>query len=274
MKFQKIATTVLFVTITLAYTFAQDTMYVMQKEGGVLKLPVANIDSVIFYSPFSSDSGTVTDPNGNIYKTVKIGDQEWMAENLKATKYADGTEIPHVIGDNAWVDLDEYFAKEKAYCFYNNNESPGYGALYTYYAAVNGDESGNKVQGVCPTGWHVPSDAEWKILEMYLGMNESDADDFGWSRGTTEGEKLKAAEGWSIIGNEAGKVGFSALASGFRNYYWGRFINAGYFCSWWTSTKMEYSSVSYGRDLDYSHRTISRSTNYTTDGFSVRCLRD
>jgi len=126
---------------------------------------------------FDSQSSNVSDYDGNIYQTVAIGNQIWMMENLKSTHYADGTAIPLVESRSAWDALDE---NDKAYCYFNNSAANGetYGALYTWEAAMNGAYSshGNPsgVQGVCPDGWHLPSDAEWDELKTYLG-GESEA---------------------------------------------------------------------------------------------------
>ena len=126
---------------------------------------------------------TVIDYDGNEYQIVQIGDQEWMAENLKVTHYADGTTIPLVEGTVEWTELD---TDGKAYCWYENNTSlkDTYGALYTWPAAMKGAVNSG-VQGVCPDGWHMPSEAEWKVLEMTLGMSQSDVESIGW-RGTDE----------------------------------------------------------------------------------------
>ena len=119
--------------------------------------------------------GTVTDIDGNVYNTVKIGNQCWMSENLKVTKYSDGSPIPHVIDPIEWAGI---YNKDTnyAYCYYNNNangEADIYGALYNWAAAMgkntlssNSNPSG--VQGVCPDGWHLPSNSEWTELENYL----------------------------------------------------------------------------------------------------------
>jgi len=113
---------------------------------------------------FITDILTVTDYDGNTYNTVQIGNQVWMAENLKVTHYSDGTEIQLVEDKSAWETLSH---TDKAYCYYNNISSNGktYGALYTWAAVMNGAGSSNtnpgRVQGVCPDGWHLPSDAKW-----------------------------------------------------------------------------------------------------------------
>ena len=120
------------------------------------------------------------DADSNYYPVVIIGTQTWMAKNLKTTKYNDNTAIPGVTNNTTWAN-----STFPAYCWYNNNGAAYknlYGALYNWHTV----DSGN----FCPVGWHVPSDDEWKTLEMYLGMSQSDADGEG-IRGTDEGGKLK-----------------------------------------------------------------------------------
>jgi len=137
--------------------------------------------------------GTVTDFDGNVYKTIKIGEQWWMAENLKTTHYADGSAL--VDGTDSGDIFSDYDTK---YYFWYNNDSltyaETYGALYTWAAVMNKETSSNEnpsgVQGICPVGWHVPSDEEWKELEMFLGMSREEADETG-HRGTDEGAKMK-----------------------------------------------------------------------------------
>ena len=113
----------------------------------------------------AQETDTIVDPrDGKVYNIVKIGNQWWMAENLNAIKYSDGTAIPLVEDTAAWNNLTEI---DKAYCYYDNDVSNGdiYGALYTWVAAMNGavssDANPSGVQGICPAGWHMPSDEEW-----------------------------------------------------------------------------------------------------------------
>jgi hypothetical protein len=122
-----------------------------------------------------SDCGTVTDIDGNEYKTIKIGDQNWMAENLKTTHYNDGSDIPTGYSNSEWTQL-----QTGAYAVYDDDASNAdiYGNLYNWYVV---DDS----RGLCMDGWHVPSDEEFKELEMVLGLSEEEADNEGW-RGTIE----------------------------------------------------------------------------------------
>jgi uncharacterized protein (TIGR02145 family) len=210
-------------------------------------------------------STTVSDIDGNAYKTIKIGDQWWMAENLKTTKYDDGTVIPNVTDPTAWCNITS-----GAYCIYENdiNNAPIYGHLYNFYAVLD-------TRKLCPAGWHVPSDDEWKTLEMYLGMTVG-LDDIG-ERGTTEGGKLKETgyEHWFSPNEGAtNESGFTALPGSFRNSQ--GVTVAGFYpktlsdqnAVWWTSTE------GYYRALHHYNSTIYRYYYWYSNGFSVRCIKD
>ncbi|MBC8192252.1 MAG: fibronectin type III domain-containing protein, partial [FCB group bacterium] len=152
----------------------------------------------------------MVDYDGNIYETIQIGDQVWMAENLRVTHYRDGTAIPNLTSDGDWTSTST-----GAYCYYANNSVNGetYGALYNWYAVTDGRD-------IAPEGWHVPTDADWKELEMFLGMSQSEADATGY-RGTNEGSKLAGNAGlWtdgSLENNSGfGTSGFTALPGGYR----------------------------------------------------------
>ncbi len=226
---------------------------------------------------------TVTDIDGNTYKTVKIGNQVWMAENLKTTHFADGTVIPYVTDHSEWADLGDNNI-DKAYCFYDNNLSNKdiYGALYTWAAAMNGENSSDTnpgyVQGVCPGGWHLPGDAEWKELEIYLGMTQTEANNIG-CRGTNEGSKLAGNEDLWIGGAletdvEFNTSGFSALPSGIR--YFGtnfNFDGANTSCFFWSSTEQS-STDTWSRYLSYYLTEICKLSRSKSYGFSVRCVKD
>jgi uncharacterized protein (TIGR02145 family) len=222
-----------------------------------------------------------TDFDGNTYPTVKIGTQTWMAENLKTTHFANGTEIPLVENDLSWDNLSY---TDKAYCFYDNSGANGamFGALYTWPAAMNGEASNELnpsfVQGACPCGWHLPSDDEWMELEMFLGMSYEEAYGLGW-RGTDEGDKLKANRGWFEDGNGNNSSGFSALPGGSRMN--DLFSGLGETTYFWSTT--EYFNITYlafNRSLSYLNSQIgffsaSHYYGYPKNyGFSVRCVKD
>ena len=229
---------------------------------------------------FSTDDCTVTDYDGNTYQTVTIGTQTWMAENLNVTHYSNGTSIPLVESTSAWNALTE---TDKAYCWIGNLPSNGntYGALYRWAAAMNGagssDANPSGVQGVCPSGWHLPSDAEWKQLEMYLGMSQAEADASGF-RGTDEGDKLKetGTTHWDGPGTNpiaTNESGFTALPGGFR-YYDGTMDTFGYGGYWWSSTESN-SLYAWYRVLHYFSSEVERTNYYIKEmGYSVRCIMD
>ena len=223
-------------------------------------------------SPLLSD--TVTDIEGNIYKTVKIGDQTWMAENLKVTRYPDGTPIPFIEDSAIWFHLSLY---DQAYCWYDNMITNGYyGALYTWSAAMNGTEGSDAnpsgIQGVCPDVWHIPSDSEWKQFEMFLGMSQEEADGTDW-RGTDEGGRMKH-EGtifWEDPNTGAtNESGFSALPGGWR-HGGAFFVGLGTNARFWTSSKMSYAWI---RGLDYNSSQVYRDFTGFYRGHSVRCVQD
>ncbi|UCH13414.1 MAG: hypothetical protein JSV22_09890 [Bacteroidales bacterium] len=207
------------------------------------------------------------------YKTVQIGDQVWMAENMKATVYADST--PLVDGTGVGDITNDYTTKY--WFFYNDN--PGnketYGLLYTWAAMMNGEPAGDNnpsgVQGICPTGWHVSSDSEWKEMEMFLGMNQAEADATDW-RGIDEGTELKTTVGWNSGGNGTNLSGFSALPAGFRHWD-GNFGSLGVGALFWTCTEFDSQNV-WGRLLLFNYENVFRNYDYKDRGLSVRCVKD
>ena len=191
--------------------------------------------------------------DGYTYSVVEIGDQCWFAENLRSTLYADGTPILEVTDNQAWTELSS-----GRRCDYNNDGSnvPTYGRLYNWYAV---DDS----RGLCPSGWHVPTDGEWTELKDYISSE-------GFSG--MEGTILKSTSGWYDDGNGADYFGFSALPGGSRSSYDGFFSNAGNFGYWWSSSP--YGGFAWFRILHSLSPDLSRSLDYPRFGFSVRCLRD
>lgn len=224
--------------------------------------------------------GTVSDYDGNNYFTIQLGDQWWMINNLQTTHYADGTQIPLIENKFIWETLG---SDDKAYCYYDNNEnneSHTYGALYTWAAAMNGASSTNgnpsEIQGVCPDGWHLPSDDEWKELEMFMGMSQEETDIAGL-RGTNEGSQLATSrdlwsEGYLVADPDFGTSGFIAQPAGGRRYD-GSFGHMGDNANFWTAT--EYSDIrAWGRHIYSSYTSVHRYKNVKSDGFSVRCVKD
>ncbi len=213
------------------------------------------------------ETGIVTDVDGNVYKTIKIGNQWWMAENLKVKRYNDSTFILQLQSNTDWNDT------LAGYCSYANNSSNtlNYGLLYNFYAVGHSKK-------IAPKGWHIPSDEEWKTLERSLGMSNQEIEKNSW-RGTNQGEKMKtvlgSTLGWTKYGDvwNTNESGFSAIAGSCRmfNGVWG---DPGLFATgfWWTSTNKN-NQVWY-RHLDYKTSNVFRFYGSKNYGFSVRCVKD
>lgn len=209
--------------------------------------------------------GHVTDIDGNIYKTVKIGDQWWMAENLNVTKYRNGDDIYHITDYHILDSLTT-----GAYSNYNSDTIlvNDFGRLYNWFAVID-------TRNIAPNGWHIPSDEEWKTLEIYLGMDQSEAD--GWSyRGTDEGGKLKITGTliWDSPNSGAtNETGFSALPSGKAFKYGYRGLRQ--IAYYWSTTENEsYNSSVWTRWLSNEHAIIGRNSYEKYDCYSVRCIKD
>ncbi len=210
------------------------------------------------------ERGTVRDIDNNIYQTVKIGDQWWMAENLKVTRYRNGDVIPHVTDNSTWQGLST-----GAFCSSDNADSniATYGLLYNWYAV--GDS-----RNIAPAGWHIPTDNEWKELEMHLGMSQSQADASGW-RGTFEGGKLKETETlhWSSPNYGASnETGFTALPGGHR-FFTGGYNLVGTHGDWWSATEIDNNNA-WNRELYYQYAKVLRYSGNKTGGVSIRCVKD
>ena len=206
-------------------------------------------------------TASVTDIDGHTYKTILIGSQVWMAENLKVTHYRNGESIGSGYADNAWSMLSS-----GAY----GNYPGAIGSfeihkLYNWYAVVDKRE-------LAPEGWHIPTDEEWKVLERYLGMSRTAASKAEW-RGTYEGAKLKSTNGWNNNNNGNNSSGFSALPIGYRNCgngHYNEMHNTSYF---WSTTEKD-STRAWCRKLYHSYSNIYRSSLEKGNGFSVRCIKD
>jgi uncharacterized protein (TIGR02145 family) len=196
---------------------------------------------------------TVVDIDGNVYHIVAIGTQDWLVENLKVTHYRNGDAIPNVTIDTLWEKLTT-----GAYCDYNNTpgNSATYGRLYNWYAV-------NDNRKIAPTGWHVPTDAEWTILTTFLGGE------------AVAGAKLKetGTTHWQDPNSGAtNENGFTGLPGGSRHFD-GLFDYIGFGGVWWSSTS-ENDNDSWTRYLDYGNIDVYRDLNLKRHGASVRCVRD
>lgn len=198
---------------------------------------------------------TVSDIDGNIYETIVIGTQTWMTENLKTTKYNDGTPIPNIVDDATWASLTT-----GAYGDFGNVPSNSiiYGKLYNWYVVASSNP-----KNVCPVGWHVPSDIEWTTLTNWLG-GESVAGGKLKESGTAHWVNTSIS-----VTNESG---FSALPGGYRDYS-GPSFDIGDWGYWWSST--EYTTGQAWNRIMYSgYLSVLRSDNNRNIGYSVRCLKD
>ena len=210
--------------------------------------------------------GTMRGNDGKVYKTVRIGNQIWMAENLMETRYRNGDAIPEVRDSDQWARVTT-----GARCSYDNNAGNAdiYGYLYNWHAV-------NDRRNIAPPGWRVPSDDDWKELERALGMSRSVADETGW-RGSPVGSRL--AGGASLWGSGAlknhavfGTSGFSALPAGYRHDANGRFYNNSY-AHFWSATVFG-ANHAWDRYLYFNDSGVYRYDYNKRTGFSVRLVRD
>jgi len=213
-------------------------------------------------------NNTVSDVDGNVYHTVQIGTQTWMVENLKTTKYNDGSPIPLVSDSAAWYNL-----RTPGYCWYDNaiaNKST-YGALYNWYTVNAGK--------LAPKGWHIPTNDEWLVLKDYMIANGYNVD--GITNENFIAKSLAANTNWNnsthygAIGYDLTKnnsSGFTAFPGGARSLT-GTFESIGFDGYWWSST--EFSNYSaWIRYLNSVDGDLGSTDASMQDGLSVRCVRD
>ena len=208
-----------------------------------------------------------SDADSNHYAVVQIGSQLWMQENLKTTKYRNGSDIPNVPDSASWVNLST-----GAYCDYHNLPSEGeyYGHLYNFFAVADN-------RSMCPTGWHVPSHSEWNIMEKFLD-NTVDTMALGGT-GTVIGRILK--EGcdtrWAYMDSTCGlnSAGFTALCSNFRNATgaWSLAPDNNHDDCFWTATSYNTNSAWF-RSLRWCYGDIYSLFPMKKAGHSVRCVKD
>ncbi|NOU18564.1 MAG: hypothetical protein HOO91_13495 [Bacteroidales bacterium] len=202
--------------------------------------------------------GTMADQDGNIYKTIAIGTQVWMAENLRTTKYRNGEAIPNVTGNAEWGNLTT-----GAYCYYNNTKDidsiATFGGLYNWYTVSDS-------RGLAPKGWHVPTDADWTTLVTYLGDGDLTLGN------SIAGGMMKESGGihWGSFPAD-NSSGFTALAGGWRNYDDGSFDVIHLYGSWWSSIGIYYA---YFFSLNGSESSVFWAINYPRYGYSVRCIKN
>jgi uncharacterized protein (TIGR02145 family) len=187
----------------------------------------------------------------NSYKTVKIGSQEWMSENLKVNTFRNGDLIPQAKTDDEWDEAK--WNKQPAWCYYDYDPANGekHGKLYNWFAV-------NDARQLAPEGWHIPGDEEWDVLRKRLVTGIA-------------GGKMKSTDGWNDAGNGTNSSGFNGLPSGYRNYEGFNGIGSeGY---WWSSTGSDSQWVSC-RYLSFSDSHLHKHNMSNGDGLSVRCIKD
>jgi uncharacterized protein (TIGR02145 family) len=239
---------------------------------------VAMGDLLIFLSDFTNECeplggapgfscGEETSHDGYSYSTVVIGEQCWFQENLRSEHYLNGDAIPGELSDVEWVGMSS-----GAQAVYNNDVAnlAAYGRLYNWYAV-------DDVRGLCPSGWHVPSDEDFNTLELHLGMPASEVDDTGWRGGAQNvGGKLKEAgtTHWDLPNEGAdNSSGFTALGGGIAAAYTAEYTDSlRTTASFWSSSPN--SERAWYRKVYSCYPDVDRSYDDVFRGFSVRCLRD
>jgi len=227
--------------------------------GGVLhsatidEIPVASATRtfVMAAGTVCPNSPNVTDIDGNVYASVQIGSQCWMAENLRTSQNSDGSTIPNITDNTAWTQLST-----GAWCNFANNPANDatYGKLYNWYAAAN--------PNICPQGWHVPTDAEWTVLSTYLGGEN------------VAGDKMKATTLWNAPNTGAtNESGFSGLPGAGRDDLNGYFSSLGYHGYWWSASESG-AEFAWYRYLFSNFAGVYRYYNSKKKGFCLRCVRD
>ena len=243
-----------FILATTQAQTTQDSLYVWKAGVMIHKQSIkpADMDSITFKGP------VVNLPN------VTICTQIWTTINLDVTTYSDGTPIPQVTDPTAWGNLTT-----GAWCYYNNDAANGttYGKLYNWYAAAGIYDAASLAnpalrKKLAPTGYHVPTDAEWTTLTTCLGGE------------TVAGGKMKetGTAHWNSPNTDAtNSSGFTGLPGGYR-YSNGTFNGIGYNGSWWGSSEL--ATYAWYRYLNYSNGFANSGNDYKPTGLSVRCLRD
>ncbi len=242
-----------FTLLLLTFTFSFVTCCKVGEDGPTN--PTNGLTTAVFNPKLKY--GSLADIDGNVYKTIKIGTQTWMAENLRVTHYRNGDPIPNVTDTAQWVDLTY-----GAYCYYNNTQKldsiATFGGLYNWFAVSD-------PRGLAPKGWHVPTDEDWKTLITFLGDGDLTLGN------SIAGDKMKEAGGkhWSPS-EEDNSSGFTALPGGWRNYRTGDFEFIRLYGNWW-SAKGDYYAYFFSLSLDPN---VFWARNYPQYGYSIRCIKD
>ncbi|MFM7103980.1 MAG: fibrobacter succinogenes major paralogous domain-containing protein [Flavobacteriales bacterium] len=252
-------------------TFENDNVVLTRENGESFSTPRAQIDLARMYQ-FSSlhtcwaenvhnpavPNGSMMDQQGNSYKTIVIGEQEWMAENLNTSLYRNGEAIPEIESSVEWSST-----QSGAYCHFDNistNACP-YGKLYNWYACVNSRQ-------LCPQGWHIPSDSEWSIVANYLGGSS-----MAGSAMKSLGSVATSNGLWLDSNLEAtNNSGFSGIPGGYRSLN-GSFTGFGLMGIFWSRNTSD-SDGAYSRGLYATGSSVERADDDRPNGYSVRCIKD
>ena len=237
-----------------------------------------DVDTTFSYTcaSFFGGCGDPLEYQGYDYETVQIGEQCWFAENLRSENYDNGDAIPAGLSNSQWNSTTSgatvVYGEGSSTCYTYSPDGNAcdeawslseYGRLYNWFAV-------DDARGLCPSGWHVPTDGEWMTMEMALGMSESEANSYGW-RGTDQGIQMKTTYGWSGAPNGMNSSGFSGLPGG-RRFVNGDFSSAGSNGNWWSSSPS--GSDAWKRNLSNGGEGVLRSAAAPRYGYSVRCVRD
>ena len=262
-------------TVNLSATANTGYQFAVWAEGDVMvdmesqfayEMPARNVNLTAHF--FVPGNG-VTDIDGNTYPSVIIGQQEWMAGNLRVTRFNDGTTIPHLTEGSDWVQLTT-----PAYCWFNNDE-PGHkvtlGALYSWFVT---DAQSNGGKNVCPEGWHVPSDAEWSQMILHLDPNSNPNN---LQESLNAGGKLKEAGFLYWDSPNAGATnatGFFGRPGGFRDQG-ANFVQMGQLGRWWTADEHKgFPSSAWWRSIESGSPRVARHYLLKRQANSIRCIKD
>lgn len=240
--------------LSVEFTPADQESFSQATQTAVINVNPGGVSSAQFNS--SLEYGSVLDASGYTYKTIPIGNQTWMAENLRTVNYRNGEEIDLVIDNGEWIGLSS-----GAFSNYENTEDldeiATHGRLYNWFAVTD-------TRNIAPEGWHVATAEDWNTLATFLGGE------------AVAGGKLKesGAAHWNSPNTGANNSsGFTALPSGRREYVDGSFINTGFNGFWWTSTAYN-PDYSWYRQLNYDGAFINPANFHKQYGFAVRCVKD
>jgi uncharacterized protein (TIGR02145 family) len=254
-------------TICVLTVCSQDTMYVTHN-GKIIEFDLSLVDSIFFELPNSESYAR--DIDGNIYKTVTIGEQEWFAENLRTTRWNNGTELILIEGDYQWERM------QKAYSYtWRGDDSATYaipyGAYYNWFCI-----EWNNTKALCPVGWRVPTDEDWKKLETYLGTDTAKLNEFSFRGESARLLKNESIDYWVQPNNATNETGFNAIPAGIRSGEVGEFRFKGLSAYFWSSSRISEHQSEIYYQMDHDKGTLGRQyfVRAASHGMSVRCMRD